>query len=104
MSIYGSWVSATILAGASSSSAVDVGRDYDYLSVELPGMTACKLYLKVAETLAGTYYDLGKDTTTDLENFGRADVWRLGGWRWIKVVSTVAQEGEVLIRVRGMRY
>ena len=104
MSIYGSWVAATIAADAFSSAAVDVGRDYDYLSVELPGMTTCKLYLQVAELLAGTYYDLGKETTTDLENFGRADVWRLGGWRYIKVVSTVAQSEEVLIRVRGMRY
>lgn len=104
MSVYGTWTATTIGAGASSSAAVDVGRDYDYLSVEIPEMDSCKLYLKVAEVLGGTYYDLGKETTTDEETFNRADVWRLGGWRYIKVVATASQVEERLIRVRGMRY
>ena len=104
MSVYGAWTATTIASGGTSSSAVDIGRDYDYLSVEIPEMTACKLYLKVAETLTGTYYDLGKETTTPEGTFNRADVWRAGGWRYIKVCATVGQGAERLIRVRGMRY
>lgn len=104
MSVYGAWQEATISAGASESSVIDLGREYDYISVQIPGMTSCKLYLKVSETSGGTYYDLGKETTTDVETFNRADVWRLGGWRFIKVAATAQQENERLIRVCGMRY
>lgn len=104
MSVYGKPIAATISAGTSTSDAIDLGREYDYLSVQLPIMDECKLYLKVAEKLADTYYDLGKETTTDLETFDRADVWRLGGWRFIKVVATASQTAERLIRVTGMRY
>lgn len=104
MSVYGEWKAATISSGASISSEVDLGRDYDYLSVEIPGMDVCKLYLQVAEISGGTFYDLGKDTTTNEEQFNRADVWRVGGWRYVKVVATKTQNAERLIRIRGMRY
>ena len=104
MSIYGKWVAATIASGATSSAAIDLGREYDYLSVEIPTMDTCQLSLKVAETEGGTYYDLGLDSETNEETFNRADVWRLGGWRFIKVVATAPQSAERLIRVCGMRY
>lgn len=104
MSVYGTPIAATISSGASSSAAIDLGREYDFLSVQIPVMDECKLYLKVAERLGGAYYDLGKETTTNSETFGRADVWRLGGWRFIKVVATEPQHEDRLIRVFGMRY
>lgn len=104
MSVYGMWKTATISANQTVSSVVDLGRDYDYVSVEIPSMDTCKLYLRVSEIEGGTYYDLGKDTTTNEENFGRADVWRLGGWRFIKIVATQPQTSSKAIRVRGMRY
>jgi len=104
MSVYGAWVAATISSGTSSSAAVDLGREYDYLSVQIPGMDSCKLYLQVAEQVGGTYYDLGKETTTNEETFNRADVWRLGGWRFVKVVATAVQSGDRSIRICGMRY
>ena len=104
MSVYGEFRAATITAGATSSAAIDLGRPYDYLSVILPSMTACKLRLQVSETVGGTYYDLGKDVSTDEETYGRADVWRLGGYQFVKVVSSRTQVTSTLIRVRGMRY
>ena len=104
MSLYGEWKEATIASGASSSSAVDLGRDYDWLSLEIPEMTTSQLYLQVAEALASTYYDLGRDTTTVEESFNHADVWQIGGWRYIKIISTAVQGAQRLIRVRGMRY
>ena len=127
MSIYGSWVAATIASGEGVSAAVDLGRDYDWVSIQIPAMNGGLLYLKVAETTGGTYYDLGGDDTTlhemtafrnppvaeedvgedirrDTEVFNRADSIRLGGWRFIKVCCTTPQSAERLIRVRGMRY
>ena len=104
MSIYGEWLAATIASGAFTSSEVNLGKDYDYLSVEIPEMDKCYLYLKVAETSGGTFYDLGKETMTNEETFNHADVWRLGGFMYIKVAATAGQTAERLIRVRGMRY
>ena len=121
MSVYGKWVAATIAATASESSAIDLGREYDFLSLQIPEMDNCILYLKVAEIEGGTYYDLVSEEARltifneaneleegeveEIESKGnRADVWRLGGWRFIKVVSSVAQSAERLIRVCGMRY
>ncbi len=104
MSVYGTWTTATIAASASSSAAIDLGREYDFLSVQIPEMDTCRLYLQVAERLGSTYYDLGKESTTNEEDFNRADVWRLGGWRYIKVVASNPQTAERLVRVCGMRY
>ena len=104
MSIYGKWVAATIASGAMVSSAIDLGREYDYLSIQIPEMDTCQMYLQVAEITGGTYYDLGMDSTTSNEGFNHADVWRLGGWRFIKVACTTPQTAERLVRVCGMRY
>ena len=104
MSVYGQWLVATISAGAKSSSAIDLGKEYDYLSIQIPAMDACRLYLQVAEKIGDTYYDLDNDTTVNDETFNRADVFRLGGWRFIKVVASKVQTSAVLIRVAGMRY
>ena len=104
MSVYGKWQTATISANQTESAVVDLGREYDYVSLQIPGMTACKLHLKVAEKTGDTFYDLGKDTTTNEESFNRADVWRLGGWRFVKLVSSVAQPAAVSIKICGMRY
>lgn len=122
MSIYGSWTAATIASGGVESSAIDLGRDYDYVSIQIPVMNGGHLYIKVAEVTGGTYYNLGGDETSlyemtafknvpgdddakeDAEVYNRADSFRLGGWRFIKVCCTVPQSAERLIRVRGMRY
>jgi len=103
MSVYGEWKNAVIPAGSSITSAIDLAREYDYLSVIIPGMDACKLQLQVAETLGGTYYDLG-NASTDEEAFNRADVWRLGGYRYIKIKASKVQDNAVAIRCCGMRY
>lgn len=102
MSERGKWNAATISTGTSLSSAIDLTRAYEYLDIQIPMMDECKLYLQVSETLGGTYYDLGKDTTTDLDTFNRADVWKLGSWRYIKVASSNSQSSDRGIRVRGV--
>ncbi len=104
MSIYGNWIAATIPAGGSSSSAIDLGSKYDYLPMNIPPLDSCKLYLQVAEVLAGPYYDLDKEGMEEESTFGRADVYRLGGWQYVKVVTSKRQSQQRLIRISGMRY
>ena len=104
MSVYGLWKPATISAGASITSEIDLGRSYDSLMLIIPPMDECKMYIQVSEQTGGPFYDLGKDTTTDLETFDRAAAWTLGGFQYIKVAATESQAAGRLIRIRGMRY
>ena len=102
MSIYGEWLAATIALNGTSSAAVNLGKDCDFLEIQIPTVTSCTLGLQVSEKLAGTYDDLGEGVTTDTTTGSYFDVWKLGGWRYIKVVSSATQGAERLIRVRGM--
>ena len=103
MSIYGEWKAATVASGQTSSAEVDLGRDYNYLEIQIPTLTSCTLKIQVAEKTGGTFYDLGDGVTTNAGTHNYADVFKLGGYQFIKVVSSVAQGAERLIRVRGMR-
>ena len=125
MSLYGQWQTATISSGGMESAVVDLGRDYDYLTMAIPEMTNCIMYLKVSEITGGTYYKLGRETidTADMSIFKKevrledddedvdnssmynhAETLRLGGWRFVKVCTEEPQSAERSIRVRGMRY
>ena len=105
MSIYGEWKAATIAAGAKSSAEVDLGRDYDFLEIQIPTLITGTVKIQVAEKTGGTFYDLGDGVTTASGTHNYADVFALGGYQFIKVVSSATQTStDRLIRVRGMRY
>ncbi len=104
MSIYGAWKAATIANNGTSSAEVDLGRDYDYMEIQIPTVTSCTLKVQVAETTGGTFRDLGNGVTTATTTGGFNDVWKLGGYQFIKIVSSATQGAERLIRVRGMRF
>lgn len=105
MSLYGSWLPATIDAGKTDSDEIDLGRDYDFLEVQIPELESCTLKLQTAEKSGGDFNDLGYNVTTTTGTHDYHDVWELGGWQFIKVVASASQGStNRLIRVRGMRY
>ena len=104
MSIYGNWLPATILDGQTDSAVVDLGRDYDFLEIQIPALTSCTIKIQVAEKTNSTYRDLGDGVTTSVGTHNYHDVFNLGGWQFIKVISSVVQSSGDEIRVRGMRY
>ena len=104
MSIYGEWKVATIADGQTDSAVVDLGRDYDFLEIQIPTLTSCTIKLQVAEKTDSSYRDLGDGITTATGTHNYHDVFKLGGWQFIKVISSVTQSSGDLIRVRGMRY
>ena len=106
MNTFGSWMDATIAAGDIDTGEIDLQNQYDYLDLLIPGMSACKLSLKVAEKTTaqgGIYYELGQGVTTEEESFNRADVWRLGRFQFIKIVASKAVDSAKVIRIRGWR-
>jgi len=100
--IYGRWLEATIPEGSKESAEVDLGRDYEFLGVQIPPGVKSKLSLKVSELTGGPFSDLGVGGT-DEESFNRAASWKLGGWQYIKLVASELQTGDWLIKVRGSR-
>ena len=105
MSLYGEWKVATIATDAVTSAEVDLGRDYDFLEIQIPTLVSGTVKIQVAETTGGTFYDLGDGITTAAGTHNYADVFKLGGYQFIKVVSSATQTStDRLIRVRGMRY
>lgn len=104
MSLYGEWRAATIALDGTSSAEVNLGRDYDYLEIQIPTLTSGTIKLQVAEKTGGTFYDLGDGVTTASGTHNYADVFRLGGYQFIKVVASASQSAQRLIRARGMRF
>ena len=104
MSYNGSWMAATIPNADTTSAEVNLGRDMDFMEIQIPTVTSGTLKVQVAEKTGGTFRDLGASVTTDTTTGAYHDVWKLGGYQFIKVVSSAAQGAERLIRVRGMRY
>jgi hypothetical protein len=105
MSLYGEWKAATIDEDGTSSDEVDLGREYDYLLIQIPTIVSATIKIQVAEKTGGTFYDLGDSVTTTEGTHNYADIFPLYGYQFIKVVASAAQTGsDKLIRVRGMRF
>jgi len=101
---YGEWLAATIAKSASSSAEVNLGKEFDFLEIQIPTIDSATIKIQVAETSGGTFYDLGAGVTTPSGTHNYADVFNLGGYQFIKVVASAAQTtAAVAIRVRGMR-
>ena len=105
MSFYGQWLAASIADESSSSAEVNLGGNFDFLQIQIPETVAATIKIQVSETSGGTFYDLGDGITTAAGTHEYADVFKLGGYQFIKVVSSVSQTDEgVSIRVRGWRF
>ena len=102
MSLYGEWKAATVTD--TDSDEVDLGRDYDFLEIQIPTLVSCTIKIQVAEKTSGTFYDLGDGITTAAGTHSYADVFKLGGYQFIKVIASAGQGGAKAIRVRGMRF
>ena len=105
MSIYGSWIAATIDSSGTSSDEVDLGRDWDFMEIQIPTLdSSTTIKIQVAEKTGGSFYNLGDSVTTASGTHNYADCFKLGGYQFIKVVADNTQDSERLIRVRGMRF
>ena len=105
MTVYdGEWLAATIAAAGTSSAEVNLGKSCSFLQIQIPTLTSATVKIQVAESSGGTFYDLGDTQTTTAGTHNYTTTLKLGGFQFIKVVTSVAQGAERLIRVRGMRY
>lgn len=105
MSLYGSWVTGTIAINGTSTGEIDLGRDYDYIEVRIPTLVSGTLKVQSSNVTGGTFQDLGSSVTTSATTGAYNDVWKIGGWQFIKIVSSATQTVTARVfNVRGMRY
>jgi len=104
MSVYGEWKAATIANSGTKSAEVDLGRSYEWVQIIIPTITSGDISFEVAELTGGTFQALGSGSQAISAGTGAfTTVATIGGFQYIKVVSSVSQGAERLIRVRGSR-
>jgi hypothetical protein len=104
MSIYGGWQTATIASSGTTSSVVNLGADFEFIQVQLPALDSTTLQVTTSDKYEGTYQALGSSVLVGATTGAYNDVWKLGGWRFLKIVAGSAQTGGARsIKVRGMR-
>lgn len=95
------WYTANILIGGTTSSTVDLGDSFMYMRVIIPTLVSCTITVQVAETASATYYDLDEVTTsTGTHNY--ATTFLLGGYRFVRLVASVAQTSAISIKCSGL--
>lgn len=100
----GSWKTATIAKAGTASSVVDLEGIYAYLQVVIPTIDAATLKLQGSSDGQG-FQDIGQSVTTVSGTGAFNDTWVLGGWQFIKIVASAAQDtAQVTIRVCGVTY
>jgi len=105
MTIYSGWFPCVIASSAKLSGAVALGKPYDFLEVIVPTLTSCDLSLHVAESVGGTYQQLGGTSVVKAASTGGfTDVWKLLGFENIKINSSTTQGAERTFQVRGGRF
>jgi len=101
-SVVGDWQTANIVRGGTSTGAVDLGDNFMYLNVIIPTLDPATVKVTVAESEKDTFYNLDAVTTaTGTHNY--ATTFKLGGYRFIKLVASAAQTTTAIdCRVRGL--
>ncbi len=104
MSLYLSWKAATIDNNGTKSAEVNLGNDCEWVQIIIPTITSGNISFEVAEKTGGTFQALGSGSQVITAGTGAfTTVATIGGFQFIKVVSSVSQGAERLIRVRGSR-
>lgn len=89
-SVTGKWQTGQITKGGTSTRTVDLGDDFMYMKVIIPTLDPTTIKVQVAESPGHTFYDLDSITTSSgTHNY--ATTFKLGGYRYIKLVASAAQ-------------
>ena len=107
MSILSSpWIAITVAKSGTTSAEVDLEGPCDSVQVIIPTIDTATVALQVALEYDGsnTYYTLGNSQTTVSGTGNYATEFRLGGYRYIKIVCSAAQTTAArTFYVRGRR-
>lgn len=99
----GQWASTTIANGATNSATMDLGRVFDLIQFDIPAVNTCAMSLKVCKILAGTFNTLGGSAPTVNVGVGSCyETFRLGGYQYVQLISSVTQNANRSVGYRGI--
>jgi Leucine-rich repeat (LRR) protein len=85
------WQSTTIANTAVNSAAIDLGRVFDKIQLDLPAMNATSINIAVSRTAGGTYNFLGNEALVDVSTGSSQRVFNIHGYQYLKVICNNAQ-------------
>jgi len=104
MSKYFEEQTATIAASGTTSDEVDLQENCDYARIIIPTIDSATVKLTVCGTSGGTFVNLGNSVTTATTTGNYATMFKVGGYRYVKVVVSAAQTtGAVAFKLMGMK-
>jgi hypothetical protein len=103
--LVGQWVNCAVDNASTTSSALDLGDEYERLNIYVPTITAGTVTLLVSEAIDGTYAQLGSSGVGfSSSSGGFYSTLIIAGYRFIKIVTGVTQiGGKVTFRVHPYR-
>lgn len=94
----------TIAASGTVSTDVDLEGHFSHLLIQIPTIDSANISLQAALDPGGTFQALGSAVYA-AGTGAKNNTFKLGGWRYIKVVTSAAQtSGAVLFLVQGVTY
>ena len=87
------WQNTTYVTNSTLSNAIDLGRVYDYIQLDIPAVNNCTFGIAVSKAAGGTYNTLGAATpSVNVGTGSKQEVFKLGGHQFLKLVSSVVQD------------
>jgi len=97
------WQTVNIANAGTLSSAVDLGRIYDMIQLDIPAMNVCSLSITVSKIPGGTYNTLGASSPVVPVNVGSfQEVFKIGGHQFLKIQCDNAQAANRTFYYRGI--
>jgi hypothetical protein len=96
------WQDLIIARYALTSSALDLGDNYEYLNVYIPTIDAGAVSVYVSDTLTGTYAADNLSTASHSSSTGGVfTTLGIGGFRYIKIVTENQTSAAVTFKIRA---
>jgi len=108
MSVFGPVVTGLIDISEDDdlSAAIDLDpshewQGFDFVKIMIPAMTAANLSLMGCLSIDGTFADIAASESIPVTTSARADTLKLGGFRFIKIKTSVAQAADRTFSLQG---
>ena len=87
------WASTTYVTNSTLSNAINLGRIYDFIQLDIPAVNNCTFGIAVSMTAGGAYNTLGAASpSVNVGTGSKQEVFRLGGHQFLKLNSSVVQD------------
>ena len=103
MSLFLEWETGTIVSGGLKTDEIDLDGDCDLVQILIPPITSGEISLQVSEESGGAFYQLGNGVATGTSAGNYGTTLKLGGYRYIKIVSSVVQTAGAIFKIRGIK-